>query len=345
MKSTHFHDDHTFVVKHRAYSYSPSGGGFKASPLNYANMGATSLFTTVEDLAKWSENFHSAKVGGRAAIDQMLERGVLNNGTKLGYAMGLTVGKFKGMKTISHAGGDAGFRSHIVMFPERRLSVIVLSNAGNANAPKLATDTAEIYLADVMKPEAAASDPTRQFVKLAPEVMDPIVGKYRAVNGLIVQVKRDGDKLLASPPGQPAAELKPLSESKFWVEERKLEIEFEKQGAKAIRMFIRQGSTTIPGKRMDDAPPPQPDKLSEFAGLYYSPELGAAYEIVLRDGKLFAWHPKHGDIALTPISRNEFSASQFFLGYLAFSRDSQDRVNGFRMSGSRTQNVKFDRRD
>ena len=31
--------------------------------------------------------------------------------------------------------------------------------------------------------------------------------------------------------------------------------------------------------------------------------------------------------------------------YLAFSRDSQDRVSGFRMSGSRTQNVKFDRRD
>lgn len=48
MTNTHFHDDHERIVKNRAYSYSPAGpgGGFKAAPLNYANVGATSLFTT-----------------------------------------------------------------------------------------------------------------------------------------------------------------------------------------------------------------------------------------------------------------------------------------------------------
>jgi hypothetical protein len=38
--------------------------------LNYANVGATSLFTTVEDLARWIHNFDDAKVGGRAVIEQ-----------------------------------------------------------------------------------------------------------------------------------------------------------------------------------------------------------------------------------------------------------------------------------
>ena len=53
MTNTHFHDDHEMIVRNRAYSYAPQpGGGFKLSALNYANVGATSLFTTVEDLGE-----------------------------------------------------------------------------------------------------------------------------------------------------------------------------------------------------------------------------------------------------------------------------------------------------
>ena len=48
-----------------------------ASPLNYANVGATSLFTTAGDLVKWLDNFREAKVGGPAAIARMQERGIL----------------------------------------------------------------------------------------------------------------------------------------------------------------------------------------------------------------------------------------------------------------------------
>src|SRR6185436_1924774 len=53
MTGTHFHDDHEMIVKNRAYSYRPYGPqDFKLSALNYANVGATSLFTTVEDMAR-----------------------------------------------------------------------------------------------------------------------------------------------------------------------------------------------------------------------------------------------------------------------------------------------------
>jgi CubicO group peptidase (beta-lactamase class C family) len=65
MTSTHFHDDHRQIVKNRAYSYRPArrGAEFELVPLQYANVGATSLFTTVEDLTKWDRNFYDAKVG------------------------------------------------------------------------------------------------------------------------------------------------------------------------------------------------------------------------------------------------------------------------------------------
>jgi CubicO group peptidase (beta-lactamase class C family) len=47
MDNTHFHDDHEMIVKNMAYSYNTgSNNGFKKSVLSFANVGATSLFTT-----------------------------------------------------------------------------------------------------------------------------------------------------------------------------------------------------------------------------------------------------------------------------------------------------------
>ncbi|MBL4888231.1 MAG: beta-lactamase family protein, partial [Flavobacteriaceae bacterium] len=50
MSNTLFYDDHEKIVKNRAYSYFSDDTGYKKSVLSYANVGATSLFTTVEDL-------------------------------------------------------------------------------------------------------------------------------------------------------------------------------------------------------------------------------------------------------------------------------------------------------
>jgi CubicO group peptidase (beta-lactamase class C family) len=73
MTSTHFHDDHEMIVKNRAYSYAPvKDAGFKLAALNYANVGATSLFTTAEDLVRWVLNFEDKKVGGAAVIEQRI---------------------------------------------------------------------------------------------------------------------------------------------------------------------------------------------------------------------------------------------------------------------------------
>ena len=59
------------IVKDRAYSYQPSGDGIAKSVLSYANSGATSLFTTAEDLALWLGNFKTGTVGGLKAIEQL----------------------------------------------------------------------------------------------------------------------------------------------------------------------------------------------------------------------------------------------------------------------------------
>jgi len=59
MKNTHFRDDHAEIVKHIAYGYVDGDGGnsYRLGVTHFDTVGATSLLTTVEDLAQWDENF------------------------------------------------------------------------------------------------------------------------------------------------------------------------------------------------------------------------------------------------------------------------------------------------
>ncbi len=147
MESTHFHDDHRTIVPNRAYSYqSDPAGGFKKAVLSYANVGATSLFTTLDDLTKWAANFETGDIGGPDIVRRMRSRGVLNNGDTLDYAMGQAIGSYRGLLALYHAGADAGYRAYLLRFPLHRLSVVVMANLASIDAGRLARQVAELYL-------------------------------------------------------------------------------------------------------------------------------------------------------------------------------------------------------
>ena len=148
MRNTQFYDNCEKIVKNRAYSFYADSTGFKKSILSYSNAGATSLFTTAEDLCLWSRNFENPVVGDKEIINRMNLRGVLNKGDTITYAMGQDIGKYKGLKIISHGGADAGYRSFLVRFPDQRFSVNVLSNLATFDPGGMSFQIADIYLKD-----------------------------------------------------------------------------------------------------------------------------------------------------------------------------------------------------
>jgi CubicO group peptidase (beta-lactamase class C family) len=146
MSNSLFYDDHEKIVKNRTYSYYSSPSGYKKSVLNYANVGATSLFTTAEDLALWSMNFSNLTVGDSAIVNKMNTPLVHK-----GIALGQFVGKYKGLKEIQHGGADAGYRSYLTRFPDENFTVIVLSNSAEFNPGRMAHKVVDIYLKDRIK--------------------------------------------------------------------------------------------------------------------------------------------------------------------------------------------------
>jgi CubicO group peptidase (beta-lactamase class C family) len=168
MSATQVYDDVERLVPGRAYSYQQGAGGVRKSVLSYANMGATSLFTTVPDLARWLRNWHTAAVGGPTVLAMMQQRGVLTRGDTLPYALGIGVDTWRGQRRLSHSGSDAGYRAFLSYFPALDAGVIVLGNAAVFNAGGVAEQVAEVFLARDLAPPAPAAPAAPRIATPAP---------------------------------------------------------------------------------------------------------------------------------------------------------------------------------
>ena len=147
MNSTHFHDDHTMLVRGRASAYSPvSGGGWRINVWNNDMVGQGGMVTTVTDLQKWDENFYTGKVGGPGFLERQLQQGRLTNGTVLSYAFGLTVGDYRGLPLVEHSGSSGGYRTIISRFPAQHTSVVALCNSSDINPTAVGHGVADVVL-------------------------------------------------------------------------------------------------------------------------------------------------------------------------------------------------------
>jgi CubicO group peptidase (beta-lactamase class C family) len=349
MEHTHFHDNHESIVPNRAYSYGPQGDqGFRKSVLSYANAGATSLFTTVEDLLKWAQNFLVPTLGGAGVMEQMQELGELSSGRKIPYAFGLGVRNHRGLRMISHGGSDAGFRSWLGIFPEQEFAVVVLGNLGSLNPSRLGLRVAELYLEDDMRPlpkqkKAAAAPSERKVADIDPMTYEAYVGRYNLEDGTVLEIIKEGDRLFAAHSAQGKAEIFPESIARFFLKEADVEIRFRpSQDGYVERLTVVTSGRAMQGKR-SEAELLDESQMQAFAGDYFSRELKTHYSIVVTEGGLVARHFRHGDIPLIWNEGDTFTGRMWFFRKVEFQRGAGRRVTGFLLTGGRVWNLRFDK--
>lgn len=349
MSNTLFYDDHEKIVKNRAYSYYSDNNGYKKRVLSYANVGATSLFTTVEDLSLWAMNFSSLKVGDAKMIDKMNAMAVLNNGETFGGALGQFVGKYKGLNEIQHGGADAGYRSYLGRFPDQNFAVIVFSNDASFRAGILAHKLADIYLETefVSEPtdDAKTGETSNENVSVDPETLNTYVGAYELQPGFTINITANNGELFGQATNQQKVLLKPLSTTRFSVEGIEAIIAFfSDSSGKVTSLKLHQNGQIIDATRAIPFDKPAVN-LAEFTGQFYSPELSTTYSFTHVGDKLMAQHDRLSNIQLNPIKKDMFSGSVWFFGQAEFTRDSDGIINGCQVSSGRVRNLWFQKVD
>lgn len=343
MTSTHFHDSYGALVKGRAYSYQRTREGWRYIALSYSNVGATSLLTTLEDMARWNANFDDPRVGGAPLLAAMLQLGRLNAGRETTYASGLFVLPYRGLPSVEHGGADAGYRSHLLRMPQQRLAVLLLGNAADLNAGDLAHRVADIYM-EAMDgtPGLEAAHAAVAEVDVSARTLAPYLGDFEMRPGFVLNFSTEGNRLMVQATGQPKFPMFASADDHFFMKAVRASVHFDAPAGDGMSGTAtwQQGGRALPLRRIVREIPTAA-ALQACDGEYYSEELRTLYRLALRDGKLMLRYAR-GELELRPVSGDDFSAN-FPIGTVSLRRGATGTCEGLAVTTGRVRNLEFRR--
>jgi CubicO group peptidase (beta-lactamase class C family) len=327
MSRTSWRDDYARIVPGRAVAYAGSDGSYRQD-MPFENVhGNGGLLTTVGDLLKWNGNFSLPKVGDAAFVQELQAAGRLASGEAFDYALGLGVGRYKGLREVSHSGTTGSYRAFLARYPDQRLSLAMLCNAGDSTPRQTLHAVADLYLADALQVDAPpAADP--------PSVaeLDALAGLYRNVErGDTTRFERVGSTLRRDSETSLVAQ----SANEFT------------DGAGSMVTFDGKG-----GARIDEgngvpirlervtAAHPSVAGLAKLAGDYASGEADTTLTARVRAGTLELTQRPDRVFPLVPLYEDAFDSE---LGTVIFRRDRAGRVSGLSVVRDRVWDLRFRR--
>ena len=344
MSHTHFHDDYTEIVNNRAYSYQRENLSFSNSILSYSNAGATSLFTNINDLSKWVMNFYRPIAGSQADIEELVKNGKLNNGVKLSYALGINADKYNGWRQYSHAGGDAGFRTYVTVFPDLKMGFIVFSNLADVNVAGKIYNMVDLFIRDssVKIPVATITiDSNKAMVKDEQRIKN-FAGNFITEDGEQFSFSLRGQKLYWEHGGRPDL-LYPASNDRFTVAKTpEMAFVFNTSDDKSVqvnqywpdnkRLLVRYTTDSLDDKQRQ-----------LYTGEYYCPELACTYTIIPKDHALILTNNKYDDSKLKLVGADDLFTDYWWIKHLKTIRDNQKKIIGFEVNDGRITHLRFNK--
>ena len=346
MTSTRFHDDASEVIRNRATGYSSRrDGGFAVESTTLESVGDGGLLTTIDDLILWDRIFYQNTLsGGQDLIREVLTRGTLNNGERIDYGFGMDIETYRGLNVVGHGGAFNGFGADMIRFPDQRFTVFCLCNISSGELGRLIRQVADIYLTGEFKAESSASgSPAPKVIQVSDQELAAVAGSYfNFANNNFRRLYVKNGKLMYSRGGS-ESELAPLGNNRFLMlgVPDQIEISFKASRPDGpLQMFTAANGKVFFVHDAVKAATYTTQQLKEFSGTFYNGEIDATYTISLKDDKLMLRRKNvDGETPLVGQFADAFSAAG--TGGIRFTRDNQNRVNGFLLTTGRVRNLRF----
>jgi len=148
MRSSVAHVEGRDTVPHRAYGYSPRGGAFVQTDqsVTSATLGDGGVYSNVDDLALWDRALSGAALIDRASLVLATTPPALPGGAATEYGFGWFIDTYRGEQRWRHTGETSGFRNAILRFPERELTIVILTNRSSGEPQAIAERVADRLL-------------------------------------------------------------------------------------------------------------------------------------------------------------------------------------------------------
>lgn len=184
---------------------------------------AANMATNVQDLAKFAMlQFRKGKAGGKQILSEHTLKEMhtvhwLDADWQFGWGWGFMVMRLKGKTFVGHGGSLMGFRTNIMLCPEDKTAVIVLTNADDGN-PMFFTEKA----VDWVLPEVVKKYAPKPEEKKAQPSWTRYIGKYRSPWGDMQIMVYQNELVAIDPslddPSQDITKLVPVGEHTFRIE-------------------------------------------------------------------------------------------------------------------------------
>ncbi|HZY36999.1 MAG TPA: serine hydrolase domain-containing protein [Mucilaginibacter sp.] len=337
--------NNTDLIKARAASYLNDEGKYENSFQNTYVLGAGSLFTNMDDMARWVMNFYSPKAGDAKDIEQLTERGKLNNGRVINYACGIAVDSSRGWKRFSHQGSLAGYRTEIAVYPDLKTGVLVFCNDGNDEIYPKVDQLAALFIPDVSKKKVTRlltqRDSSAAFLNDT-SLVHSFAGDYLAENGNQRKFS--------------------IINGKFWMNKRTLLIPetattFYIIGYPNAKFTFHAGIDKEISADLTDPVLSKPihfvklvkglqlpdEELQSYTGNYYCPELDCHYHIVLKDHQLWFTNILHPNAKITLMGKDDLLSGYGFFYHLKILRSPEKSITGFELNSGDMMHLRFNK--
>ena len=142
MRGTVAHVESRTVVPHRAYGYSYENGKWlrtDQSPTS-ATLGDGGIYSSIDDLARWDAALYDNRLLRAESLAAAFAPATPTDDPEIEYGFGWRITG----ETLWHSGESIGFRNVLVRYPQRRLTVAVLTNRNDPEPYRLALAIAEL---------------------------------------------------------------------------------------------------------------------------------------------------------------------------------------------------------
>lgn len=335
MTNTQWRDNFREVVANRAIAYRKNKNVYEQLMPFEDIHGHGGLLTTTGDLLKWNALLETHAIGGDQVYDWRVKKGKLTNGKEISYAAGLFVDEFYGFDEISHSGATAGYRAWLGYYPEKKLSIALLSNDGTFNPTGVGHQVAALFLEEPIRQEPFTMEVKGEEIvftdiTLADADLKKFEGTWRSIRHMDVQtLVRDGNAIKQNSKTLFAAHRDTLYyENLKWI------------STKSGKLTMVNRADTLSYIKVA-TPDLSASSLIALAGTYKSEEADATYYVEIKNNEVWVTIKPFVPFKLAPSFKDGFFSDDQDL--YEFKRDKKGKTIQLLVSTGRAVHVPFNK--